>query len=147
MPISPELLLERIAAATEPGVRRRLLDRGLARGMIWSRGTLPEGAPPLGRALTDDLLDHGYAVLAQTLLLLRKSGRSAVTDRGFRFSAECIEAGVRRGPDSTERHFHLVVAATAFHLAHYSARSYCLVPADAEGNYSAVEQGLVHLIR
>ena len=42
---SVEQLAERIATATQPGFRERLLDKGLARGMIWRDGVLPAGSP------------------------------------------------------------------------------------------------------
>lgn len=40
-------LQSRLAATTIPGFRERLVDRGLARGLIWREGVLPAGSPPL----------------------------------------------------------------------------------------------------
>ena len=45
----------RLQVIVAPGVRGRLLDRGLARGLIWRDGNLPEGAPEFSDGLSDDL--------------------------------------------------------------------------------------------
>ena len=63
-----EHLERRLQAATAGGFRNRLLDRGLARGLIWRDGELPPGAPPFSAALTEDLLDYAHTVLAMALL-------------------------------------------------------------------------------
>src|SRR5690606_13714001 len=44
-------LADRLQAAVIAGFRRRLLDKGLARGMIWREGALPEGAPEFSESL------------------------------------------------------------------------------------------------
>mgnify|MGYP000717927480 CR=1 FL=1 len=58
-------------------------------------------------------------------------------------------SAVRRGKANDEaRTFHLVVAAAAFHIGHYGARSFCLFPKGAETeNLSVTECALVLLMR
>lgn len=148
MPISAAELRERLERLTKPGARGRLLDQGLARGMIWRDGLLPPGAPDFSLTLSPDLMGYGYGVLAQTLLLQELEGRSELTERGFLVAAEAIEAVVRRGGRTNERGFHLLVASISFHLARHSARAYCLLPPDqAELNLSPVEVALHRLMR
>lgn len=62
-------LQSRLAATTIPGFRERLVDRGLARGLIWREGVLPAGSPPFQESLTEDLLDYAHGVLAMALRL------------------------------------------------------------------------------
>ena len=69
MPETVAELEARIRRATQPGFQGRLLDRGLARGLIWRDGEHPPEAPPFSDALTEDLLDFGHTLLAMTLRL------------------------------------------------------------------------------
>jgi hypothetical protein len=148
MPQPLEELEARLRALTQSGARNAVLRRGLARGLIWREGRLPEGAPEFAESLTADLLDHGYLVLGQALRLRERQGASAEVEHGLRVAAESIESAVRRGEPSEDRDFHLVVAACAFHLSHYGARSFCLVPSlDANPNLSTPERALVGLMR
>lgn len=148
MPLSADQLIPRLQEACAPGARGRLLDRGLARGMIWRGGDLPEGAPAFSENLSTDLLSHGFGVLGQTLKLHGARGRSELTDRGFLVAAEALEAVGRRGAESTESGFQLLVSAVSFHLARYGARAYCLLPAsNTELNLSPIEAALHELMR
>jgi len=116
--------------------------------MIWRNGELPSGAPPFSENLTEDLLDHGYGVLAQALRLRAAGGTPADVERALLVAAESIESAVRRGAADPDRDFHLVIAACAFHLAHYAARAFCLVPLPgARPNLSTPELALVALMR
>ena len=122
--------------------------RGLARGLIWRDGRLPDGAPAFTDSLTADLLDHGYLVLSQALRLRERGGSTSDVEHGLRVAAESIESAVRRGGRDADRDFHLVVAACAFHLSHFGARAYCLVPPlEANPNLSVPERALVTLLR
>jgi hypothetical protein len=142
-------LARRVRAATVPGARGKLVARGLARGMIWRDGQLPADAPAFSPSLTTDLLDRGYSVLAQALALRDDGGHAGDAEAAFRTSAEAIESAVRKGESADpERVRHLVVAAAAFHLGHFAARSFCLVPGDLTGlNLSASERALALLMR
>jgi hypothetical protein len=145
----PEEIARQLRGLIQPGARDRLVARGLARGMIWKEGQLPTGARPFARSLTSDLLDHGYLILSRALRLRETGTHADLAEDAFRVAAESIEAAVRRGDPAMEgRGFHLVVAATAFHLAHLAARSYCLVPEDTRSlNLSSPEQVLTKLMR
>jgi hypothetical protein len=142
-------LTEQLERLTQAGFRNNLLARGLARGMIWSDGRLPDGSPSFSPSLTTDLLDHGYTVLGLALRLRTLDGHAPILDEAFRTAAEAIEAGVRRGESrDEERGFHVVAAAAAFHIAHLAARSYCLLEGGLENlNISSAERLLVHLMR
>lgn len=142
-------LSSRLQAAVEPGVRGRLLDKGLARGLIWRDGILPEGAPEFPESLSEDLLDYGHAVMALALRL-RAAGapNPHVLERAFLVAGEAIEAAVHRGEDRLDRGFHRVTAAIAFHLGRYAARAFSMLPAGTEAqNLAPTETALVQLLR
>ena len=112
------------------------------------------GSPQFAPSLTLDLLDFGYGVLALALEL-RDANRTRVPDTAFqtsdafRVAAEAIESAVRRDESvSRDRGRHLVVSATAFHLAGYAARSYSMLPVPAlEANLSTQERCLALILR
>jgi hypothetical protein len=142
-------LSSRLQVVVEPGVRGRLLDKGLARGLIWRDGNLPEGAPVFPESLSEDLLDYGHAVMALALRL-RASGEAnpRLLDRAFLVAGEAIEAAVHRGEERLDRGFHRVTAAVAFHLGRYAARAFSMLPAAAEAqNLAPTEAALVQLVR
>jgi hypothetical protein len=147
-------IVERLNELIEPAARGRLLARGLARGLLWRDGVLPLGAPEFTPSLTLDLLDFGYGVLALALELrdanrTREPGAAFQTSDAFRVAAEAIESAVRRDTgESRDRGRHLVVSATAFHLAGYAARSYSMLPIPAlEANLSTQERCLALILR
>lgn len=149
-----EAIVERLNELIEPAARGRLLARGLARGLLWRDGVLPFGAPAFAPSLTHDLLDFGYGVLALALELrdanrTREPGAAFLTSDAFRVAAEAIESAVRRDTsESRDRGRHLVVSATAFHLAGYAARSYSMLPVPAlEANLSTQERCLALILR
>lgn len=135
--------------AISPGFRDRLLDKGLARGLIWRNGELPTGAPSFGDSLTDDLLDYAYTVLAMALRLRSVNGDEILLQRAFLVAGEAIEAAVRNGdPFRIDRGFNLVSSAISFHLARYAARAYSMLPIGAnDGNLAPTEKALVQLLR
>jgi len=145
--------VDEIAAAlqdlVQPGFRDKLIARGLARGLIWQNGVLPPESPPFSFDLTTDLLDHGFRVLTLALKLRELGGEQAVVDVGLLTAAEAIESAVRRGKDSDiERGFHLTIAAAAFHIGGYAARSFSLFETDLSSlNLASHEKSLVLLMR
>lgn len=142
-----EQLAERIATATQPGFRERLLDKGLARGMIWRDGVLPRGSPAFPDSLTEDLLDYAHTVLNMALRL-RALEPAAELGRPFLVAGEAIEAAIHRGACGSDSGFHRVSAAVAFHLARYSARAYSMLPSVAgPTNLAPTEAALVQLLR
>ncbi len=142
-------LSSRLEVAVEPGVRGRLLDKGLARGLIWQDGNLPEGAPEFSESLSEDLLDYAHAVMALALRLRASDAPNPrVLERAFLVAGEAIEAAVHRGEDRHDRGFHRVTASVAFHLGRYAARAFSMLPAGAEAqNLAPTEAALVHLLR
>ena len=146
---STEMLQGRVEAAVVPDFRERLLDKGLARGLIWRDGVLPPGSPPFTPNLTEDLLDYGHTVLAMALRLRDKGGDVSLLERAFLIAGEAIEAAVHRGDAGRfDRGFNRVTAAVAFHLARYAARAYSMLPSGGDGeNLAPTERGLVQLFR
>lgn len=139
---------ERLANLLSPGVRENLIPRGLARELIWQNGKLPFGAPNFAAQLSDDLLDYGYTLLRQALVLYEASEQVALARTAFERAAEAIEAVVRNGdPADLERGFHKLVAACAYHLARFAARSYSLLPTLDNLNLAPAELGLAYLLR
>src|SRR5277367_885753 len=132
---NPELISQSLAALIQPQARGRLLAQGLARGMVWRDGIVPDDAPEFSPTLTPDLLDFGYGILALALELRDANRERGETGRfdtaeAFRVAAEAIESAVRRGnPLDGDQGRHLVVSAAAFHLAGYAARSFSMLPA------------------
>ena len=54
----PDVLAKRVEALIATGARGRLLAKGMARGLIWRDGRVPEGGQNFAPTLSDDLLDH-----------------------------------------------------------------------------------------
>ena len=135
---------------TKPEFRGRLLARGLARGMIWKDGRSPEDGPKFSKELTEDLLDYGYALFSIGLKKLESETDKTLLKKTFLIAGESIESVVRKGnPLDPYRGYHTVASAIAFHLAGYSARSYCMIPEDFKTslNISHIELGLIYLLR
>jgi hypothetical protein len=151
---NPEAINAALAELIDPQARGRLLARGLARGMIWRDGVVPEGGQEFAASLTPDLLDFGYGVLALGLEL-RDANRERAADRqfetgeAFRVAAEAIESAPRRGdPADGDQGRHLVVSAAAFRLAGYAARSFSMLPMPAlTRNLASHERALGLLLR
>jgi len=151
---NPEVISRSLAALIQPQARGRLLAQGLARGMVWRDGVVPEGAPEFSLTLTPDLLDFGYGILALALELRdanreREGPEQFPTDDGFRVAAEAIESAVRRGnPLDGDQGRHLVISAAAFHLAGFAARAYSMLPIPALArNLASPERALACLLR
>src|SRR4051812_29303954 len=100
----PEAINRTVTSLVHLDARGRLLARGLARGMVWRDGVVPEGSPGpySSSSLTPDLLDFGYGVLVQALELRdanreRRADQRFATEEPLRVAAEAIESAVRRG--------------------------------------------------
>lgn len=144
-----EQVENRIKKLTTGGFRNRLLARGLARELIWKEGEVPEGSPPFSTELSADLLDYGFTMLRLGLQLRSQNPEAILLEKTFQIAAEAIEASVRNGSSSERsRGFHKVMAAAAYHLGHYSARSYCLLGSDlADLNLNRAEMVVALLMR
>jgi len=145
-----ETLEKELSLLTNPLYREELLAKGMARGMIWRDGVLPPQSPHFSENLSVNLLDHGFRILDAALRFREMKGESAeLFERSLRIAGESIEAAARRDdPADSGRGFLLICAAAAFHIAHYSARSYCLLQGDIGTlNLSTPERLLTHLMR
>lgn len=137
--------LERLLST---GFRGRLLDRGLARGLIWEEGELPAGSPHFAINLSDDLLDYGHGLLALALNLRSIEPDHKILSKAFRIAGESIESAVHRGEVNKVQGFHRVAAGVAFHLARYSARAFSILQTPGiELNLSPEEAVIVSLLK
>lgn len=142
-----EELQANIKAATAPGYRQHMLAQGQSRGMIWRVGLLPENAPNFIPNLSENLLSFGYSLLLHGLRFTDLGGDGRVARGAFEVAAEALEAVVARGEADSERDFHRLVAAAAYHLGRFSARAYSLLHDGlSQSNLSVVERGLAKLM-
>ncbi|MFZ1546780.1 MAG: DEAD/DEAH box helicase [Candidatus Nitrotoga sp.] len=136
-----------IEEAIAPGFREKLLARGQARAMIWRDGVLPEDAPPFSNMLSHDLVSYGYSLMSHGLRLVERQGNEEIARRAFEHAGEALEAVVSKGVDNPERDFHRLVAATAYHLGHFSARAYSMIHLGIEqANWSKSELTIARLM-
>lgn len=137
-----------IEEAISAGFRGRLLDRGLARSMIWKDGELPPESPAFSPDLSYDLLSYGYSLLGMGLRLRELRGETDLYIAAFEKAASSIEDVILKGdPGSPTRGFHRVLCAAAHHLARYSAKAYSLLRISLDDiNISTIEKSLCLLI-
>lgn len=149
MPETAAEIATRLEAFIAPGYREHLLARGLARGLIWREGQLPVDAPKFSPDLTTDLLDHGFLILALALRLRDHQGDESVIRRSLQVAAEAIESAARNDAVAdSERGFHLVMAAAAFHIGGFAARAFSLFEGVLSNfNLATYENALVRLMR
>ncbi len=116
--------------------------------MIWRDGDLPEGAPSFDPSLSYDLISYGDALLSMAIRLREGGGSDDVIRAAFEQAGNAIEATVTNSDtDDPRRGFHKLLAASAFHLGHYSARAFSLLASALEGNnLSMIERALALLI-
>ena len=135
--------------AVVPGFRNRLLDRGVARGLIWEDGNLPDGAPSFSDSLTDDLLDYAYTLMNMALRRRSDEPGDESASMALLAAGQSIQAAVHRGDqDRLDQGFHRVNAAVAYHLAGYPTMAYSIVPTEVgENNLAPTESALVLLFR
>lgn len=130
---TPDELNDFLIKATQDGVLGRLLYRGAAWSLMRSNGVLPSYAPPLGETIETDLAEHGFALLRAAMMLRTQTGVSDLTDKAFERAGNAFEALVRNGnPEASDRGFRRMIAATAYHLAGFSAVAYSLFNEAAE---------------
>lgn len=147
MATTKEELHTSISMAIAPGFRAQLLARGQSRAMIWRDGVLPPDAPEFSPDLSDDLLSFAYTLLAQNLRFVELDGEVELSRAAFEAVAEALEAVVAKGSHDEERDFHRLVAAAAFHLGRFSARSYSLLRGVVDNaNLSPMEMCLAKLM-
>lgn len=134
--------------AVAPGFKGRLLERGLARSMIWTDGILPEGSPNFSETLGYDLLAYGYSLLSLAIRLKELGGNENIYRSGFEKAASAISGVVHNGnPVDREKGFHKVLSASAYHLGQYSAKAYSLIRNNFDDqNLSPIERVLSLLI-
>lgn len=114
-----------IRQAISTGFRGRLLDRGLARSMIWIDGDLPVGAPNFSDKLSYDLLSFGYSLLSLGMRLRELNGDDDLCRAAFEKAAAAITDVVHNGnPNDPEMGFHKILAASAYHLGRFSAKAF-----------------------
>lgn len=137
-----EEIEQSISEAIAPGFRNRLLERGLARSMIWVDGELPEGAPRFAEKLSYDLLSYGYSLLSLAIRLRDLRGNDDLCRAAFEKSATAISDVIHNGnPEDPEKGFHKVLASSAFHLGRYSAKAFSLIQSNLENqNLSKIEE-------
>lgn len=137
-----------IEEAITSGFRGRLLDRGLARSMIWVKGELPEGAPRFAEKLSYDLLSYGFTLLSLAIRLRDLGGNEDLCRSAFEKSAAAITNVIHNGnSECPEQGFYKVLASSAYHLGRFSAKAYSLTQTNLnEENLSKIEELLSLLI-
>jgi superfamily II DNA/RNA helicase len=136
-----------IEQAIAEGFRGNLLARGQSRSMIWRDGLLPEDAPEYSGLLSHDLLSYSYSLLSHGLRLIDLQRDSTLARAAFEHTAEALEAVIARSENNSERDFHRVVAAAAYHLGGYSAKAYSLLHASTSAaNLTLTERSLAKLM-
>ncbi len=139
-------LEEKITIAVSTGFRKQLLNRGEARSMIWANGILPEDAPKFATQLSYDLLGYGYSLINMGLRLLELGGDPDIYRSAFSKAGSAIEMVSHKGEkDDPSRGFHLILAASSYHLGRYSAKAYSLLINNNE-NLTIPEQALRRII-
>lgn len=136
-----------IEKATSQGYRQHMLAQGQSRGIIWRNGSLPENSPNFDPDLSYNLLSFGYSLLSQGLRFADLGGDKEIAGVAFEVAAEALEAVVAKGEVDSERDFHRLVAASAYHLGRYSARAYSLLNEGlTESNLTPIEFSLAKLM-
>ena len=126
----------------------RLLYRGEAWSLMREEGILPTYAPNFGVTIETDLADYGFALLWGAMNLRAKSGQPELINKAFEQAAKAFESLVRNGvPHALDRGFFLTLAASAYHLAGFSAVAYSLLNEISDNlNTSPCEMAIRHLI-
>lgn len=143
-----EELEEFLTQATDEAVWGRLLYRGTAWSLMRQDGVLPQNAPQLGATIETDLAEHGFALLRAAMAYRAEAGPSNLASRSFGRAANAFEALTRNAdPEALDQGFRRTLAATAYHLAGYSAVAYSLFnEIEADLNHTPGEQAVMLLI-
>lgn len=149
MPTNPEAIGAAIELAASTGFRGRLIARGQARAMVWRDGILPPDAPQFSPQLSYDLTAYAYSLLDLGLRMRELGGDDATARTAFEQAATALESVIAKGSSADpDREFHFIMAASAYHLAHLSARAYSLLTIiTGDSNYSPIERVLALLMR
>jgi len=139
-----EEIEETIRQAISTGFRGRLLERGLARSMIWVDGELPDGSPKFAERLSYDLLSYGYSLLSLAIRLTELKGDAELARAAFEKAATAITDVIHNGnSDDPEKGFHKILAASSYHLGRFSAKAFSLLNHSIENeNLSRIEKML-----
>lgn len=148
MPTTIDGIIADIKEASTPGFRGKLLARGQARAMIWRDGVLPPDAPEFSPQLSYDLHSYGYSMLGLGLRLRELNGDAEHARLAFEQGGTALEAVMAKGErGDSDRDFHFVMSAAAYHLARLSARAYSLLTiVRNEANFSPIERTLALLM-
>ena len=123
-----ELIEELITKHLDPEFRGRLIDRGLARSMIWENGILPKNSSDFSDELTYDLLSYGYSLLSLAIKGINNGINENLRNQAFEKAATALMTVIYNGATNYSKYsFHTLMCASAYHLAHYSAKSYSLL--------------------
>lgn len=149
-------LIAGLNAATDARFRSRILAQGQAQSMIRRDGVLPNGSPEFSPFLDADLLNYGYALLADGIDLLEELeadndgeavSQMEVARQAFLQSSYALEAATRNAADAPDNMFHRLIAGAASHLGGYAARAFSLMEGSREsGQLTPVELTLADLI-
>ncbi|UZX04729.1 DEAD/DEAH box helicase [Arthrobacter sp. CDRTa11] len=150
-----QALAAALNVATDAGFRGRLLARGQAQSMIRRDGVLPNGSPEFSPFLDADLVNYGYALLANGLDLLDEleadgddetDSQVTVARLAFIQSSYALEAATRNAADASDKMFHRLIAGAASHLGGYAARAFSLMEGSREsGQLTPMELTLADL--
>lgn len=126
--MNKELIEELITNHLKPEFRGRLIDRGLSRSMIWENGILPENSSDFSDELTYDLLSYGYSLLSLAIKSIDNDVNETLKNQAFEKAATALMTVIYNGSTSYSKYsFHTLMCAGAYHLAHFSAKSYSLL--------------------
>jgi hypothetical protein len=99
----------------------------IARGLVWWSGELSPVAPAFSHDLSTDLLDHGFKLLSAALSLRAAAGDMQVVNQRSLAAAVSLESAAKHDTHAVvERGFYLTMAAAAFHIGGYAARTLSL---------------------
>lgn len=140
-------ILELVESAHSDALRHRLIAQGLARSIIRHGGRDPADGPSFPDTLTSDLLAYAFTQIV-CALELRRGPHADVATRIFRDAGDALYAASANAAPSTLNGFYRVIAAAAFHLGGYAAKSFTCVPFDTGHlNLSVPERILAALLR
>ena len=107
-----------------------------------------QNAPGFSPELSYDLLSYGYSLFGMGLRLREMGGNPEIYQAAFSKAANSIEDVIYKGDHDNVAHgFHNVLAASAYHLARYSAKAYSVLRGTLnKGNISVIERGLCQVI-
>lgn len=126
--MNKELIEELIKNHLKPEFRGRLIDRGLSRSMIWDNGILPENSSDFSDELTYDLLSYGYSLLSLAIKSIDNDVNETLKNQAFEKAATALMTVIYNGSTNYSKYsFHTLMCAGAYHLAHFSAKSYSLL--------------------